>query len=318
MSFDLRAPKPLKDCQEWFASIIVRPIDMDNKIASLAPTGVPIEEEASKFIAPSSTLQSHQRIELYNQQYWWRLLSVLQEIFPLVVRLFGYSDFNQYIGFKYLVKYPPTHWNLNTIGDNLCKWLEEEYIDGDKQLVKDSAAIDWGYNQSFVAEELEQLNITNDNDLATISEATLYLQPSVHLFQFNYNLFHFRDQMLEQSPEYWIDNDFPTMDKGEKQFILCRSPSLQVIWSEISQGEYYLLKRFQQGSSVAEACEWLETHKPDLMNDAAKGIQAWFQQWIARGWLSLKPSIQQKKPATPDASTLFAIMRAKRNNIHSE
>ena len=82
--------KTLSTTLEWFASIITQPMDMHDTIHPYSPTGQLIAEESKKYIAPSECLQSHQRIELYNQQYWWRLFNVMQKNFPLVCRIFGY------------------------------------------------------------------------------------------------------------------------------------------------------------------------------------------------------------------------------------
>lgn len=107
MTFDAKVPFKLKKTQLWFGSIIGRPIDEDSKMNPISPAGQPIEIEACDFIRPSPTLRPAQRIQIYNQQYWWRLLSSMHETFPLVTRLFGYHDFNKIIAIPYLVKFPP-------------------------------------------------------------------------------------------------------------------------------------------------------------------------------------------------------------------
>src|SRR4051812_44875922 len=109
MAFDAAVPTQLKRMQEWFASIITRPVDEESRINPLSPEGVPMEQEACRYITPSATLLPAQRIQIYNQQYWWRLLSIMHELYPLVTRLFGHRDFNQTIAIPYLVKYPPSH-----------------------------------------------------------------------------------------------------------------------------------------------------------------------------------------------------------------
>src|SRR5690606_39116743 len=125
----------LKELQYWFAEIISRPIDMDNKINPITPSGKPIEEEAAKYIIPSSTLTPGQRMEIYNQQFYWRLLDILHETFPLLARLFGYRDFNEKLGFPYISTHLPDHWSLNQLGKRLPRWIEQHYHYMDKELV---------------------------------------------------------------------------------------------------------------------------------------------------------------------------------------
>ena len=71
---DIEAPASLKNLQAWFGGVISQPIDVDSKISPVAPSGELIEEEAKHYIIPSKTLTPKDRIEIYNRQYWWRLL----------------------------------------------------------------------------------------------------------------------------------------------------------------------------------------------------------------------------------------------------
>ncbi|MCE5319184.1 MAG: DNA-binding domain-containing protein, partial [Parachlamydia sp.] len=151
MTYDSKVPTPLKETQQWFGSIIARPVDGNSCMDPISPSGQPIQVEASQYIRPSPTLQPAQRIQIYNQQYWWRLLNALQESFPLVTRLFGCHDFNISIGMPYLQKYPPCHWTLNVLGDNLPAWVEEYYSDDDRKLIRDAALIDCAFCHSFTA-----------------------------------------------------------------------------------------------------------------------------------------------------------------------
>jgi hypothetical protein len=133
MTFDSKVPTLLKETQEWFGSIISRAIDGNSQMNPISPTGRPMREEAWDHIRPSPTLQPAQRIQIYNQQYWWRLVNTLQESFPLVTRLFGFHAFNFTIAMPFLLKYPPNDWTLNSLGDRLPRWIEEEYKADDRQ-----------------------------------------------------------------------------------------------------------------------------------------------------------------------------------------
>lgn len=290
---DIPIPKDLKDTQDWFASIITRPIDDENKMEMVSPSGKPMEEEAAKYIAPSPTMAPHSRIELYNQQYWWRLIATMQEIFPLVTRLFGHHGFNNQIAVPYLQKYPSQHWSLIHLGENLARWVEEDYTAKDKKLVYDAVCLDWAFNEAFTKQELPPLNLANlpesgnpDNLITT----PLYLQPYLYLFAWNYDLFAFRDTFLSQEPDYWIDNDFPDLPKDKPFFfVLYRDAYQDIRWKEISAAEYHLLVLYQKGSTVEQACIFLENQTDrTIFDEASNNLQNWFQEWTVRGWLSLE------------------------------
>lgn len=290
--FDPHSPAMLKQTQLWFASIITQPIDEDSKIPEIAPSGRAIEQEAWDFIRPSPTLQPSRRIELYSQQYWWRLLNTLQDIYPLVTRLFGYHDFNKQIGMPYLNRFPPVHWSLSELGSLLPQWIEEEYHERDKKLVLNAAEIDAGYHEIFLAKQLKPVDLKdlpNPEDFAYLLSQKLYLQPSVLVyFHFDYDMFTYRMEFLRESPEYWMEHDFPILKRTETAYVLFRAEDGCSVWSPISFVEATLLKAFREGSTLDEACQWLEDQESEMVAEAENKLNFWIQGWIIRKWLSLK------------------------------
>ena len=290
MTFDLKVPAQLKKTQIWFGGIIGRPFDENSKINPISPAGQPMELEAALHIRPSPTMEPVARIQIYNQQYWWRLLNALQETFPLLTRLFGYHDFNQTIAIPYLYKYPPDHWSLGVLGDKLAKWVEEDYHATDKPLIYDAAAIDYAFTKSFTAYQNKRLgkDLLPEQSLENLLSESLYLQDSIHLFEMNYDLFEFRTVFLKNDPEYWIDNDFPPLKKEKRyHFVLYQNHNRDISVREVSAEEYQLLNLFKTGSTVDSACEWLEQQNNDVYREAMKNLHLWFQNWVMLNWLTL-------------------------------
>jgi hypothetical protein len=289
MIYDKTTPAALKETQEWFASIITQPIDGDSRIPAIAPSGIAIEEEASRYICPSPTLRPAQRIELYAQQYWWRLLSALQEIYPLVTRLFGYHDFNCILAIPYLIAYPPDHWSLNLLGIHLAQWIHENYNSPDKQLVYDAALLDAAFHESFVAKASKPLEASANKtaeDLSYLLSCKLYLQPFIQFFEFEYDLMTFRVEFLKETPEYWVENDFPILKKEKTSFVLFRNLYGHTAWDTISSAELKLLSCFIEGSTIEEACDWLEKQDASIFKEAENNLHIWVQGWMIKKWLS--------------------------------
>jgi len=250
-----------------------------------------MEEEACDYIVPSPTLKPAARIQIYNQQYWWRLLNALHDIYPLVTRLFGYYDFNMRLGIPYICRYPPNHWSLSHLGSRLPQWLKEEYQESDRELILNAAAIDNAFNDSFTSVDQKALSMDNlpvPNDPASIMDRPLFLQKHVHLFAMNYDLFDFRVEFLKQNPDYWIENDFPPLQKGRPYyFVLYRTLNNLINWKEISNAEYFLLSQLALGISVEAACDLLETQDEEIQKAAYQNLHRWFQEWTALRWLTL-------------------------------
>lgn len=283
MTYDIKAPPTLVHTQKWFGTVITQRIDPESRINPIAPSGRPIREDAARFIAPSPTLEPHQRIELYHQQYWWRLLGILHDSFPLTVRLFGYHDFNEKIGKPYLLAYPPRTWSLNSLGDRLEEWMDKNYHEDDKALVMNAVKLDYVFIDSFVAEEAPSLTGADENALI---EQELSLQSHVKLFAFPYDLCRFRMEMLTHPVEHWIQHPFPKLSKKKKYyFVLARTRSKDIGWTEVTLPEYLILEQFNTPKTIMKLCEWLEKQKREVVNIAGKNLQKWFQSWTSRGWL---------------------------------
>lgn len=286
--FNKRVPSRLKKIQRWFASILTMPIDEDSQMHPLSPSGECMEEEAFDYIIPSPALRPAQRIQIYNQQYWWRLFKVLQEVNPFILRLFGHHDFNQTIAMPYLIKYPPDTWSLNTLGNNLPVWIEKEYQAKDKLLVLDAAKIDTALNIAFFSQHYKKVDSRNFSE--EILEKKMRLQPHVFLFDLRYDLFSFRKEIMKEDVDYWMTHDFPKLVQDRRHyFVLYRNQNNNVTWEEVSHAAFELLKHFQNGSTVENVCEWLEQQDNAIFLEAEKNLHLWFQEWIFREWLYIIP-----------------------------
>jgi len=287
--YDENVPQSLKNMQEWFANIITRPIDDNSQMNPISPSGIPMTIEASQYIMSSPTLNPDQRIQLYNQQYWWRLLSTLHENFPLTTRLLGYRGFNDTIAVPFLEKYPPDNWSLSLLGAKLPQWVREEYDAEDKQLVQEAIDIDWTFIYSFYANEYPTLNSLESSEETDITTITLYHQPHLKLFPLHYNLLLFRQKVLEEEPDYWSNHDLPALGEEKKYwFVLYRDRRYNVSWLEIDNYEYSLLAQFAKGFTIEEACKFIESGDVELKKIATENLSNWFQKWTTRCWIGIK------------------------------
>lgn len=279
-------PKRLKDTQEWFAGIITQPLDSNGKIAKRTPDNKQITKEADHFISPSPSLHAFERIEIYNQQYWWRLLNTLQEAYPFLLRLFGSNDFNKSIGVPYLKKYPSNDWTLNSLGNRLPKWIKESYHADDQELVWHAAAIDNAFNSAFFIKQMPPIALQE-----TTLETKLHLQPHVQLFTLPYDLFSFRKEMLMQNPDYWVEHDFPELKNDrDYHFMLFRKPNNQVSWRETKPFENAILQKLSSGESIDEICTWIDTQPHAFQKEAEDKLSLYFKTWSSECLITNKKS----------------------------
>lgn len=297
MTYDRHVPAELRKVQAWFSGIITQPIDKKSHIRPISPSGKPIAEEAKDFIYPSPTLEPSERIEIYNQQYWWRLLNTLHDTFPLATRLLGFHKFNEEIATPYLVAYPSEHWSLVHLGDRLPLWLKENYKGDDKEILLDSLSIDEAFNQCFFAAHLPP--ITANRKPEEVLTVAAQLQPHIFLFNLDYDLFRFRNEIKQKDPDFWSshhypnlkhalsenEHHFPKLQKGEHYFIIYRSTRNEVLWDDLNEHEYTLLMQFQQGTTIEKCCQSLEHGDKVRLEASHAHLKDWIQKWIANEWL---------------------------------
>lgn len=270
--FDSCVPKNLLHVQKWFGTVIAHPL-IDNE------TDPSISVEAPRYISPSLSLKPEERIQIYNQQYWWRLINIMQEAFPCVLRLFGFEDFERSIVVPFLQKYQPHNWSLNTLGDQLPKWIREDYKGEDKQLVCDAALLDNLYNSIFFQKTFPSISTTDEG----ISVQRLYLQPHVTFIEFPYKMTEFRRQLLKEEPPYWVEHPFPELKKEQEHILLFRNLKGKLAYKSLSNVEWSILKLFQTGSTIDAVCEWIEGQTDAFRQEAEVQLQEWFSNWTIMG-----------------------------------
>lgn len=283
--FDQKVPLSLREIQKWFASIITIPLQKDNKLPCHDSTGNEIAETSKQYILPGPKLKSHERIELYHQQYWWRLIEVMQENFPALTRLFGYESFNQTIAIPYIHAHPASHYSLSRLGDKLSTWIQKCYKGTDKTLVLEFAKIDWAANKSFWVKNLPL--IPSSFPMEKIVFTPLTLQPHVFLFSLKADLFTFRDEFLSKDVEHWSQNPFPDFKVEESYFVLYRSLHNDIHWKKLSKGGYLMLSFIKESFTIQEACEKLEEIGGDAFQEASEEISLWLYEWSSLGFFSI-------------------------------
>ena len=101
--------------QREMAAAIMRPLEADESMRSHAPDGRPMVDVAASFIAPNSRLTSFDRLEIYNRQYWYRVLGALAEDFPALRAVVGGRAFEA-LSIAYLTAHPSRSFSLRNLG----------------------------------------------------------------------------------------------------------------------------------------------------------------------------------------------------------
>ncbi len=271
-------PPSLERLQQWFAKVIT------SEISRFPPD---VTSDIRKQIVSSLTLESQERMGIYQQQYWWRLISVLQELFPSVVAFLGETEFNRLIAKPYLSTHISCHWLISSIGDSLPQWLSSV---GLNETVIELAELDLVYERLLFAE------IFPCAEPSECAEKKLYLQPFVCLLKLDPTIVELRMKLLSVNNFNGCRSDVPPMNCANKKCIVFYRLNEMNFSEEISPVVFELLRCFQKGARLEEVVSLLEE---------CEDVCALFQTIGRRGWLSLESTHENNLSMTVKEKTLL-------------
>jgi hypothetical protein len=159
--------RELLNVQKAFFEIITRPLGASDSMAR--------DKRVAQMIEDGARLTSHERLQLYAQQYWWRVLDSLNDDFPGVRKVVGDRRFAQLL-VRYLTRFKSQSFTLRYLGSRM-----ESFVRRDRKLPQklralaaDVAALEWAQMEVFEASELEPLSAAEmtDPDFGTFQLVT--------------------------------------------------------------------------------------------------------------------------------------------------
>src|ERR1700733_12986037 len=112
----------LRQLQRVMTSALFRPLTPQWRMQKRWTDGAPMKELADKFIKPNDRLSSFERLEIYNRQYWFRVLDCLYDDYPGLRAILGETKFRK-LRIAYLEKYPSASFTLRDLGSRLEQFL---------------------------------------------------------------------------------------------------------------------------------------------------------------------------------------------------
>jgi hypothetical protein len=107
----------LLDLQRRMAEDVRRPLTPGFGMQIFAENGQSTAKTVSAYIKPNATLTSFERLEIYNRQYWFRVIDAVSEDFPALSAVVGAKRFEA-LAAAYLRDHPSTSFTLRNLGKN--------------------------------------------------------------------------------------------------------------------------------------------------------------------------------------------------------
>ena len=308
----------LLELQRTMARAVMQPLTFSERMQRTAPDGKPMRAYAARFIKPNDRLTSFERLEIYNRQYWFRLLSSMVEDFPGLRTVLGDARFEN-MSRAYITDCPSRSFTLRNLGAQLESWLHKHpRWAGKKQaLALDIVKLEWAEIEAFDGGAEPPLTA---EDLATSAGPNLrmQLQPYIRLLSLRYPV----DDLLLEIKKNDDDNDFAsnafterrkkkrvqTVAKLKASAIALAVHRIDntVYFRRLEHEEFTLLTELQQGRTLQKAVDQA-FRKIKIPAEELPGlVQRWFHNWAALGWFC--------KPEEKSARLVSKKRAAKRKN----
>src|SRR5258708_1223728 len=132
--------------QRTMERAVMQPVRGSERMQNTAPDGKSMRSYASRFIKPNDRLTSFERLEIYNRQYWFRVLSSMVEDFPGLRAVLGDRRFEA-MSKAYLVDCPSRSFTLRNLCARLEAWLwkNPRWAGAKQALAVDIARLEWAH-----------------------------------------------------------------------------------------------------------------------------------------------------------------------------
>lgn len=285
----------LLSIQRDMARAVMMPLTPSERMRNAGPDGQSQRTVANAIIKPNDRLTSFERLEIYNRQYWFRVLSGFSEDFPGLRAVLGDRLFDK-IAQAYLRDCPSRSFSMRNIGVQLEGWLRTHpnFAGPRQQLALDMVRLEWAEINAFDGKRYDPLKA---EDLANTNPAKLRLkvQPHLTLLNLRYPVDDLLLQIRQDSTEGNVaSNAFIERQKSKRILaipLLKRMPLFlavhrmdeDVYFRRLERKEFAILCGLRNGKSPGAAIECVLRNSALADEESLLLVQKWFQNWSALG-----------------------------------
>ena len=291
----------LKTLQRRLAAAVMTPLTRRDTLSRRAGA----TRSGAALVRPNDRLTSFERLEIYNRQYWFRLLDSLGEDFPGLRGILGPARFHR-LAQAYLADCPSTSFTLRNLGARLGRWLarHSRWAGPFPALALDMVRLEWAHLEAF---DLAERPTPGPEDLAGVDADTRFgLQPHLRLLRLDHPV----DDLavaLRALAEQTMDAAAAARRRRLVRAAAAARATIHlavhrhdhtVYYKRLAPEEHALLRALGAGAGLGEAIA--AGFQASAMPEAERAdfIRQAFQRWAACGWL-VAPGIVQPHSRSP-------------------
>jgi hypothetical protein len=284
----------LLEMQRRMAEDVMRPLTADFQMQPITSDGRSTSAIAESYIKPNSLLSSFDRLEIYNRQYWFRVIDAVSEDFPALNTVLGSEIFDSLV-LAYLRDNPSTSFTLRNLGSRLPEWLRDhpELVPDRHELAMDIVRLEWAYVEAFDRAALSPVDAAGFAGFD--AQTRLQLQPHLQLLNLRYPV----DELVlavhrKANPSDIMSNamsgrrqrlqaDLPKMNREDVYLAVHRYDN-SVYYRRIDREGFLLLRSLQSGEPLGVAIQTAVQESTYFGEEQLAKIQEYFAHAAQLGW----------------------------------
>ena len=234
-------------------------------------------EGIESLVLPSKQLNSLERLSIYRDMYYWRLIGILVEEFPTVQHLFGEELFGE-VARAYVTRHPSRHYSLTRLGSEFPGYLAEEAGDlPHRRFAAAVATVERAMEDVFDARQVEPIQFEGLQAIPIERWGDVRLQtiPALRLLRLDYPVNTFITAVRENR-----HMDIPVTSPA---FTAVYRHNYRVWRVDLDVERFTLLEALQQNETMGSALDRCASNPGVDPAKLTESIGVWFQEWTAQG-----------------------------------
>jgi hypothetical protein len=229
-------------------------------------------------IVDQPLLSREERLAIYGDGYFSRLIGSLKEDFGILVRILGEDEFEN-LCHRYLAAYPSHTTGIDEVGEHLSKFLLTDPLSETMPFLSDAASISWLGILAFFADDsatVDQTSLTKVPEEAWAT-ATFKLAPSVGLWRSDWAVQNALKDISAEGPKL-----VEAFDSGPHHVVVFRRNEV-VYFKDISPLSFQILQLIQEGHNLGELTLKIGGQTEEELSAIQTCFTESFGPWIAEG-----------------------------------
>lgn len=284
----------LCELQRRTGAAIMRRLNGASRMQKTWTDGRRTADVVGEFIKPNDRLTSFDRIEIYNRQYWFRLIDCLYDDYRGLHAVLGQTKFNR-LTIEYLDRYPSRCFTLRNLGSRIGQFLDErpDLIQPRAELAREMAKFEWAQVVAF--DGPVETPVTVDDLLgANPAKLRLALQPYITLLELHWPLDDWSIALknsantLRSEASNAVESEAktaikrPKLPKKKTVFVAVHRYQNMLYYKRLEPEAFAMLAALRDGQTLEAAVGVVMESNED--RDWSAEVQKWFANFTSMGW----------------------------------